>query len=265
MPSAVVLVADHNPLQRQLIDLLLAEDGYQVVTVETGREALEYLREHTPDIAILDLKLYDMSSADVCEKMKGVTRLNPVPVILTAPPRAGVAIDARTKSLAYFVGANLVLQKPLGDKNLRLRVRGLLEQGNATSLSTTVEATESTLVIEEAIRSIDDGSVPEPQAPADSDPRDEAAEFRAKLPSAGGSLEMPEKGLNDGDNGSVGRDSRLPQKTRVELDKLRAKVAEQARTIEDFEKRNALLLEALEEEKRKLPDSRGLFGRRRSS
>ncbi len=50
-----------------------------------------------------------MSSADVCEKMRGVTRLNPVLVILTAPPRAGVAIDARTKSLAYFVGANLVL------------------------------------------------------------------------------------------------------------------------------------------------------------
>ncbi len=48
MPSAVVLVADHNPLQRQLIDPLLAEDGYQVVTVETGREALEYLGSTHP-------------------------------------------------------------------------------------------------------------------------------------------------------------------------------------------------------------------------
>jgi DNA-binding response OmpR family regulator len=259
MPAHVILVADRDPLQRQLIDLLLAEDRYLVVGVESGKQALEYVRENTPDLAILDLDLGDVTGADVCEKMKSVTRLNPVPVVLTTPSRGGAGLDAHTKSLVHFVAADLVLQKPLGDKNLRERVGALLT-GEASRASGNDEALHSTQVIEAAIRSIEEQPVvatdPPPAEAVAANPEIEALQERIE--------DLERQLVKTTSAGSIGRGSRLPLKVQAELDRLRERVEEQDRIIEELKRRNDLLVEAIEEEKRNAAAQRGLFGRRRS-
>ena len=149
--ARTLLVAEPDVLQRQLVDMLLTGAGYELVFVSSGREALAYLKESTPALALLTLELPDITGAEICEKMKRVTRLSAVPVVLVASGD-GRAIDATTRELARFVGADLLLQKPLGDKNLRDRVATLLDggsrtqrpQGPAPGLST--EALEETIV-----------------------------------------------------------------------------------------------------------------------
>jgi len=55
--TAVVLVVDDESDLRQLVAELLLSDGYNVVLAQHGREALERLGEHRPDLVLLDLNM----------------------------------------------------------------------------------------------------------------------------------------------------------------------------------------------------------------
>ena len=262
MSAPVILVADRDALHRQLIDLLLAEDHYVIVGVESGKQALEYVRENTPDLAILEMDLDDINGADVCEKMKSVTRLNPVPVILTAPPGGTGGLNARTKSLAHFVGANLVLQKPLGDKNLRQRVENLLA-GEEDRSPIDTSLLQSTLAIETAIESIE--TAPEVTAESTVEAQSDAERYALEIATLKATIEALKKQLaGPSTERSSGRSS-LPLNVQRELGELRERVEQQQRIINELNRRNDLLVEAIEEEKRKAATQRGLFGRRRTT
>lgn len=155
MPTLTILLADSDPMQRQLVDMLLAQDGFHIVGAGSGRETLEYLKEHTPNLAILSVELPDVGGDDICRKLKAVRRLSQVPVILTTKPpgRGGVSHDLR--QVARSVGADLLLQKPLGDKGLRDKVNALLRHHKGKAPAAQVpEATKNTIVLEEALQEL---------------------------------------------------------------------------------------------------------------
>ena len=127
MTNTSILVADADPLQRQLFDMLLGVDAFDVVIVASGAEALSHLREHTPDAVVLATDLPDVEATVICRKLKTVRRLARVPVVLVAPePDAGSPLAETLRREARQAGADLLLQRPLGDKNLRERVQRLL-------------------------------------------------------------------------------------------------------------------------------------------
>ncbi len=66
-PALRVLVADDERFGRKRVrDLLAAEPGVEVVaTAETGRQAVEAIREHRPDVAFLDVQMPDGTGLDV--------------------------------------------------------------------------------------------------------------------------------------------------------------------------------------------------------
>ncbi len=129
MEPPAILVAEPNHMQRQMIDLLLTADDFDVTLVETSEAALAYLREHTPAAALLAVELPDIDGFALCQKLKVVGRLARVPVVLLAHPAdGGGGLDESTRSRARAVGADLLLQRPLGDKNLRERLLRLIRQ-----------------------------------------------------------------------------------------------------------------------------------------
>ncbi len=131
-PVARLLIADPDRLQLQLLDMLLASGSYDLTMVESGREALEHLKEHTPDLAILALDLPDVEGDVICGKIRRVTRLARTPVILVSPQSGRLGLSDGVRSRARRAGADLVLPRPLGDKNLAERVGALLDARDAT-------------------------------------------------------------------------------------------------------------------------------------
>lgn len=109
-----------------VLEMLLSLDGYEVHSVEDGRQALEYLQHNTPQLAILDVNMPHVTGIDVCDRMKRVPRLKDVPVIILTVLR-----DERTDAMARMAGADSVVMKPLEGKDFRTMVRDLL-QGGAT-------------------------------------------------------------------------------------------------------------------------------------
>jgi len=127
MDRATLLVAEPNALQRQLIDMMLSVDDMTVVAVGTGQEALAYLREHTPSAMLFAFDLTDVDGFKLCQKAKAVGRLTQVPVILVVDPAPTGGVDEATRGRARACGADLLLQRPLGDKNLRERIVRLIQ------------------------------------------------------------------------------------------------------------------------------------------
>lgn len=116
-----VLVADDQEGQRAVIDMLLSLDGMTTVTVSDGREALDWLKANTPDLAILDVKMPHVDGLDVCYRMKSIRRLQAVPVVILTGMR-----DAATLDSARAAGADAVVHKPLEGKDFRATVGRLL-------------------------------------------------------------------------------------------------------------------------------------------
>jgi len=106
-----------------ILDMLLSVDGYDVFMVEDGKAALDYLKDNTPDLAILDLKMPHAGGFEVCGRMKRVSRLKDVPVMILTAHR-----DENTLDEARFVHADAVVFKPLEGKNFRETVKNLLEK-----------------------------------------------------------------------------------------------------------------------------------------
>jgi DNA-binding response OmpR family regulator len=119
--AARVLVADDDPGHRAILHLLLAADGHAVTVVEGGRAALAFLKDHTPDLVVLDAAMPDVSGLEICARLKLIRRLKAVPVLLLTEPR-----DEGSRAEAAAAGASAVISKPLSGKNVRALVRALL-------------------------------------------------------------------------------------------------------------------------------------------
>lgn len=146
-PAARLLVAESDRLQLQLIDMLLSSGAFELTLVESGREALQHLKSHSPDLCLFALDLPDVAGDVICGKVRRVSRLARTPVILIAPQAGEFGLSDQARARARKVGADLVLPRPLGDKNLRNRIQGLLDERETTPKREGF----TTVVIEEAL------------------------------------------------------------------------------------------------------------------
>jgi CheY-like chemotaxis protein len=121
---AVILVADDQEGQLVLVDRLLSIEGYEIVTVQDGREALEWLSKNTPDAAVLDVQMPFVDGIEVCRRIKAVRRLKHVPVAILT----GMRDEGKLES-ARIAGADAIVRKPLEGKDFRATVRKLVAAG----------------------------------------------------------------------------------------------------------------------------------------
>lgn len=127
-----ILIADDAESQRSLIEILLSSNHLNLVSVANGKEVLEYLRTNTPNLALLDSDMPYLGGFDICSKMKRIRRLTHVPVVVMTPPHdLDEAAAEQSRQLAQMVQVDLVIQKPLSDKNLRRQVVDLLQASQA--------------------------------------------------------------------------------------------------------------------------------------
>jgi signal transduction histidine kinase/FixJ family two-component response regulator len=128
---ATVLVADDNSdMRRYLYSLLDTE--WRVKLVSTGREALEAARQDRPDVILSDIMMPGIDGLHLVDRLRADAALHDVPVLLLSG-RAGP--EATVDGLAR--GADDYLVKPFSAKELRARIRALLESRERAARATT--------------------------------------------------------------------------------------------------------------------------------
>ncbi len=77
-----MLVADDDPVTRQFTARVLAQSGYEVVTVTGGREALERLAQERFGLILLDMHMPDMDGLTVVRAVRALNGPNSdVPIV----------------------------------------------------------------------------------------------------------------------------------------------------------------------------------------
>jgi CheY-like chemotaxis protein len=82
-----VLVVDDDPGIRQVIELVLRDEGFEVRTAANGRQALDRIAEHRPALVLLDLQMPVMTGWEVLTELRNANVTVPV-VFMTAGYRA---------------------------------------------------------------------------------------------------------------------------------------------------------------------------------
>jgi two-component system nitrogen regulation response regulator GlnG len=119
-PCGSVLIADDEESIRWVLRRACEEDGHSVEAVATGTEAVAALRTRRPDVALIDIRLPDMSGLDALRQARAEHLDTPV-IIITAQNTMANAIEA-TKRGAYDY-----LTKPFELDDVRRLIRRAME------------------------------------------------------------------------------------------------------------------------------------------
>lgn len=115
-----VLVVDDEPMVREVVSAYLSRDGFSVVDVGDGREALDHLERHRPDLVILDIMLPGVDGLEVLSSIRDGAD---TPVILLSA--RGEETD---RVLGLELGADDYLVKPFSPRELATRARAVLRR-----------------------------------------------------------------------------------------------------------------------------------------
>jgi class 3 adenylate cyclase len=123
----LVLVADDNPDNRQLLSDIVATIGHSTVTAHDGEETLKLVKERKPDLVILDVNMPGMSGFEVCNRIKGDPKTASIPVLMLTALNAD---EHRVQGLV--LGADDYLTKPFNPRELMERIKMRLRQKEQT-------------------------------------------------------------------------------------------------------------------------------------
>ncbi len=124
MSGSVLLVEDEENLA-SLVRAYLEQEGYRVIAVVTGAEALRAIETEPVRLVVLDLNLPDMDGLDVCRQIR--TRSSVPVVMLTAR-------DEESDRLAGLVqGADDYIGKPFSPRELVARMKAVLRRSEPHS------------------------------------------------------------------------------------------------------------------------------------
>lgn len=112
-----ILVAEDNPDSRQLVMDIVTAMGHDVVASTDGREALQDVHAHMPDLAILDVDMPGINGFDLCQIIKRDTKTSHIPVLMLT---ARADVDNKVHGLG--LGADDYLPKPFNPRELMARI-----------------------------------------------------------------------------------------------------------------------------------------------
>jgi predicted signal transduction protein with EAL and GGDEF domain/FixJ family two-component response regulator len=125
-PSAVVLVADDDPVMRLLMVEMLDSVGLDAIEAADGREAVELARTRSPDLILMDVEMPQMDGFAACRAIRDEANGATVPIVMVT---GGDDVEAVTN--AYEAGATDFVSKPINWPILGHRVLYVLRASDA--------------------------------------------------------------------------------------------------------------------------------------
>ena len=117
-----VLVADDEPDLLSLVEYALKDAGYDVLTARDGEEALQLALDHTPDVAVLDVRMPKLTGLDVTTRLRHLGDVGRTRVLLLT-----AATEKEDVARGFQAGAHGYLEKPFSPWELVQRVEALID------------------------------------------------------------------------------------------------------------------------------------------
>jgi two-component system alkaline phosphatase synthesis response regulator PhoP len=138
MPKETILVVDDEQNIIELARLYLEQDGYRVEQANTGRQALEKIKQVDPALMILDLMLPEIDGWEVCRRVRATSELPGSNLLSSNLPI--IMLTARDDDVDKIVGLELgaddYLTKPFNPRELVARVKAILRRSDRAASPT---------------------------------------------------------------------------------------------------------------------------------
>jgi len=120
-----ILIVDDDPPTVKWTSFLLRDEGYEVITADNGRAALEMVERYSPDLIILDVMMPQIDGLEVCRRIR---QTMDVPIIILSAK--GETAD---KVTGLQLGADDYLAKPFEPAELLARIKAVLRRSEVFS------------------------------------------------------------------------------------------------------------------------------------
>ena len=121
--AAHILLVEDEPGIQELLKFNLSQAGHQVTAVGDAERALGFLKTALPDVILLDWMLPSMSGIDLCKRLRGDERYQPIPIIMLTARG-----EERDKVQGLDTGADDYITKPFSPRELVSRIKAVLRR-----------------------------------------------------------------------------------------------------------------------------------------
>ncbi len=142
--AITILVTDDDPRVLMLMTEVLREAGYEVLQASTGKECLEAVKAHYPDVVLLDVMLPDTTGIELCRQIKADESLQDIFVILFS----GVQVSSDYQADALNAGADGYITKSISNEELLARVHSVVRIKRAVDALREKEKEQQKLILE---------------------------------------------------------------------------------------------------------------------
>lgn len=152
-----LLLADDSITMQKLVELILVEEGFEIMSTNNGEDALTVIPSFQPNIVLADVEMPKINGYQLCDKIKQNPSTSRLPVILLAG-----AFEQFDEELAKKVGADDFIIKPFESQELIGKVHAALAVSAVTdeesSETPTVTAEEDLWAMEQILETPDTGA-----------------------------------------------------------------------------------------------------------
>jgi DNA-binding response OmpR family regulator len=139
MPTAgakTILVVDDEADIRKMLSRLLGKAGYRVIEAERGVQALRLVKEHQPDLIVLDAMLPEVHGFDIARRIKGSRRYGNIPIVMVSAVYRGWRY---AEDLRGSLGVDDFIEKPFTLQDVLQRIEKRLGSNGTVPPATDAE------------------------------------------------------------------------------------------------------------------------------
>ncbi|TAN45829.1 MAG: response regulator [Nitrospirae bacterium] len=144
--SYKLLLADDSLTIQKVVELVLANESFEIKTTNDGEQALAAMGSFSPDIVLADIDMPKLNGYQLCEKLKKSDTYSRIPVILLAG-----AFEPFDEEYAKSVSADDFIIKPFESQELISKVKALLAAVPPAPLEALEEEEGPVVAMEEPI------------------------------------------------------------------------------------------------------------------
>jgi DNA-binding response OmpR family regulator len=152
----LVLVVDDEEEIRKLLVRLLTQKGHRVLEADRGLLALRLVKDHVPDLILLDAMLPELHGFDIARRIKGSARYGSIPIVMMSAVYRGWRI---AEDLKQNYGIEEYLEKPFRISDVLEIVQRLLTRGATEARDPEYLSTEAGVALRDGVAAYKAGQI----------------------------------------------------------------------------------------------------------
>jgi len=113
MKANRILIADDEPYVSRVLKLVLQKEGYEVICVSNGKQALDSYMDNRPDILVTDVKMPHMTGRELVETIRSANGDSETPIVIMTS-----TLESENRDWVGGVGNVSFVGKPVSPREL---------------------------------------------------------------------------------------------------------------------------------------------------